>query len=153
MKNRLIASAFVLLGFWALISTSGHASSKSCINVYVNYGLLSNDKTVLGCIDANGKTNALQLLQKSGFKLEGTQKYGLQVVCRVDNLPTPATENCLKMPPENAYWALIVKNKRSIKDPMPKWGWSQTGISTLYLYPGDSVGLVFTVNNKVKWPN
>ena len=57
------------------------------------------------------------------------------------------------MPPEDAYWAFITKGRSSIINPWPQWGWAQKGVSEVYFNPGDSLGLVFTENGKVNWPN
>lgn len=154
MKNKVISiiTAIVLAG--GVLTYFGVIGSKpNCINVYVDYGSLKNNQKQTECIKENGKTNALDLVQKAGYFVQGTQKYGLQVVCRVNGLPDASKESCTVMPKSNAYWALIVENKKSPTNVIPKWNWASVGISTLYLYPGDSVGLTFTENNKVRWPN
>ena len=33
-----------------------------------------------------------------------------------------------------------------------KWAWAKTGISDVYLDSGDSIGLMFSVNGKTKFP-
>lgn len=147
MKNKLFIVLLIITGFWG-ISSLGHNPNNNCINVYVDYGQLDNNKKLISCVDTDHKQSALLVLEHSGVSIEGTQKYGLQVVCRVDSLPKPSQESCETMPPENAYWAVIVKQK-----PVSKWGWAQTGISDVYLEPGDSIGLVYTENEEMRWPD
>jgi hypothetical protein len=150
MKNKLFAFIFVITAFFGFMAVAGN-DNKQCINVYVDYGSLNNGTKVIGCIDAVQHTAALDLLSRSNIKVDGTDKYGLQVVCRVNGLPGPKRESCSDMPPENAYWAVIIKqNKTGILS--SKWGWAQTGIDKVYLNPGDSLGLVFTENGDIKWP-
>lgn len=150
MKSRIIISLFVLVGAWFLINNS-HPEEK-CVNVYVDFGSL--DKTIISkCVEVSSETNALAILKSTDIKLQGTDKYGLDVVCRVNNRPDSTLETCSIMPPENAYWAFIVKRDLSPINLFPKWGWAQKGVSDVYFNPGDSLGLVFTENGKLRWPD
>jgi hypothetical protein len=56
------------------------------------------------------------------------------------------------MPPEKAFWAVIIKKKEVIPPLSTEWGWAQKGINETYLSPGDSLGLVFSTNGEVRWP-
>jgi len=126
-----------------------------CVTVYVDYGPLGSGTKSTACIPANGKINAIDLLSNAGIKLEGTQKYGNAVVCRVNELPDSSMEQCLDMPPAEAYWAVLVKDYEIIPFPFDtagEWGWAQTGINEIYLNPGDSIGLVFANEGEVKFP-
>jgi hypothetical protein len=127
-------------------------SEESCINLYVDYGSLDNNTKSTECVGVSTKTNALDVLNQANYKIEGTQKYGSAVVCRVNGLPDKAIESCEVMPPENAYWAVIIKKKEIIPLPNNEWGWAQKGINETYLSPGDSLGLVFSTNGDLKWP-
>ena len=154
MKSRIIGSILVLAGMWGVIQLIGIDNKNiSCVNVYVDFQQLDNGKKISQCVSETGKTAALQVLGKANINITGTEKYGLAVACRVNGLPTAAQEPCLKMPPANAYWAVIIKKGDSFVNPNPQWGWAQTGISDVYLYPGDSLGLVFTSGDKIKWPS
>lgn len=128
------------------------APKSDCVNVYIDFGSLNNKSKVSQCIPTDRDT-ALNILTKSEIKLDGTDKYGLKVICRVNGLPTPAQETCSIMPPEDAYWAFITKGKSSIINPFPQWGWAQKGVSEVYFNPGDSIGLIFTEGGKLSWPN
>lgn len=149
MKNKLVIALLVIAGFWGVTSL-GNNTNKNCINVYVDYGSLDNNKKVISCIDTDHKESALVVLGRAGVNIEGTQKYGLRVVCRVNSLPKPSQESCESMPPEDAYWAVIIKEPIGLSN---KWNWASTGISEVYLNPGEYLGLVFVRNGDMKWPS
>lgn len=142
----LIIGAVAFVGYNAV----GTQTKSNCVSVHVDFGSLDSNKIVESCVSATEHTNALKILEQANLKIAGTDKYGLQIVCRVNELPGPKKEKCESMPPENAYWAVIVKNNESFNH---KWGWAQTGISDVYLNPGDSLGLVFIENEEMRWPN
>lgn len=127
-------------------------NNESCINLYVDFGSLDNSTKVEKCIEASGPKNAVDLLKEAGYTLEGTQKYGDAVVCRVNNLPTSQVDPCEVMPPENAFWAVIIKNNQLFPFPPAEWGWGQKAINETVVSPGDSLGLVFSTNGDLKWP-
>ena len=154
MKNKLFIALLIIAGFWGFTSVSG--KSDPCVNTYVDFGSLDHSKQIIGCVPVNGEEIALDILAKSGLSLEGTKKYGLKVVCRVNKLPSLAVEPCETMPPEDAYWAVIVKRHSRIPDPLSiqnKWNWADKGVSEVYLKAGDSIGLVYTEKGKIKWPS
>jgi hypothetical protein len=124
----------------------------NCVNLYVDYGILDNRTKLTKCIDVPSKIIALDFLNKANLEIEGTKKYGLAVVCRVNGLPNKKTESCESMPSEKAYWAIIIKEKKLIPFPKSEWGWGQLAIDQQYLNPGDSVGLVWANNGKVMFP-
>lgn len=142
----VVLLACLLFGGFSLLDKS----ENNCVNLYVSYG--SETAKVLDCIPASSTTNALDLLSKANFVIEGTQKYGSAVVCRVNNFPDNSVEKCITMPPSNAYWAVLIKKKQLIPFPPAEWGWAQKGINELYLEPGESLGLVFAENGEVKFP-
>lgn len=150
MKNRLVAS-FLVIGI-ALYGLSFVSKNKTnCVTVYVNFGQLDPETEEEHCIDVSGKVNALELLRVAGYKVEGTQKYGDAVVCRLNNLPDRSIESCEVMPPEDAFWAVIVKENQFI--PLfNDWGWAQVGVNELYLSSGDSLGLVYSKDGDLQWP-
>ena len=124
----------------------------NCVNLYVDYGILDNRTKLTKCIDVHSKIIALDFLNKANLEIEGTKKYGLAVVCRVNGLPNKKTESCESMPSEKAYWAIIIKENKLIPFPKSEWGWGQLAIDQQYLNPGDSVGLVWANNGKVMFP-
>lgn len=151
MKNRLIVIAVLTFIFGGVYAYSSNAS-EDCVNLHVDFGQLDN-YIVSKCLPASNNTPANDILKNGKIDLEGTGKYGLLVVCRVNGLPTKETESCEVMPSEKAYWAIIVKERFSAINLFPKWGWAQVGVADLRLNPGDSLGLVFVKDGELKWPD
>lgn len=158
MRNKnisiLISIGIILTGSFFIASNT---ANKQCVGVYVDYGVLDSDAVSTKCVPISGQTNGLEVLTRAGLSIEGTGKYGLQIVCRVNSLPSATrpigikdhedyVETCAEMPAAFAYWAVIVK-----KGALP-WGWADTGIDKVTLNDGDSVGLVFADNENVKFP-
>lgn len=149
MKKPVTVFALAGLAFGSFFAIS--KPKEPCINLHINFGTLDSKTKVDKCVEASGSTNALDLLHKAGYQTEGTRKYGDAVVCRVDGLPDKSVESCETMPPEKAFWAVIVKKKPLI--PLTaEWGWAQKGINETFVSPGDSLGLVFSTNGDLKWP-
>jgi hypothetical protein len=158
VKNRnlsIFISLAVVVGVIGVATVN--TSAKDCVNVYVDYGVLDSNSKSTECVPVSEGANGLEVLTKSGLLIEGTGKYGLQVVCRVNSLPSATrpigiegnedyVETCAEMPAAFAYWAVLVK-----KGALP-WGWADTGIDKVTLNPGDSVGLVFAENDNVRFP-
>ena len=150
MKNKLILS-FLIISFTYIGLSFLSKPDSNCVNLYVDFGSLNAETKVEKCIDISAETNALELLKISGYITEGTQKYGDAVICRLNGLPDKSVETCEVMPPEDAYWAVIVKEKKLL--PLfNEWGWAQTGINEISLSEGDSLGLVFSTNGDLQWP-
>ena len=126
--------------------------NENCVNLYVDYGVLDNETKIKKCIEASNNTVALDILKKANLKIEGTNKYGLVVVCRVNGLPDEKAEPCETMPPAEAYWAIIIKEKQKVPLPLNEWGWGQLAVDQQILNQGDSIGLVFADNGNVKFP-
>jgi len=150
MKQRLVAS-FLVIGLAFIGFSYLDKSSSNCVNVYIDYGSLDNSTKIQQCVEVSTKTNALEILKTAGYTTEGTKKYGDAVVCRLNGLPDKSMETCEVMPPENAFWAVIVKEKKLLPF-FDDWGWAQTGINEIKLSKGDSLGLVFSTNGDLKWP-
>lgn len=158
-----VATGAVLLGLgastWAASTGNG-----SCVTVYVDYGVLKDHQVQQSCVAVSGNTRAPEVLRLAGLALTGTKKYGDQIVCRVNDLPSATApvpvrghedyvEPCADMPAEFAYWAVLVK--RGGANPLDlstRWGWAETGVRDVVLKPGDSVGLVFADNDNVRFP-
>ena len=115
------------------------------VTVVVEFGAL--DKTPIEACAAAGV--ATDVLAEVGVTTEGTVDYGDQVICRVNNAPSPEEtvtvegadpfiESCQTLNAA-AYWALWVKNS-----PDAEWEYAQEGATTLQLEDGQSVGLVYT---------
>jgi hypothetical protein len=160
MKNKnliaLLAVASLVAVSWVWTTTTNPKAD--CVTVYVDYGVLKNQTTDTQCIAVDGPIRGMDALNAAGLAILGTEKYGLDIVCRVNSLPSGASaigikghenyiETCKDMPAEFAYWAILVR------DGSNPWGWSQTGLSEIKLDAGDSIGLVFSDNENVEFPN
>jgi hypothetical protein len=151
IQKILMSAVIITFAFFGLSFVT--AEESKCVKLYIDYGSLDNGTKLNNCIDVSTKIIALDLLEKANIKIEGTNRYGLDVVCRVNNLPNKNVESCDVMPPENAYWAIIIKEKQFLPFPTKEWGWGQVAINQQYLKPGDSIGLVWTgPSGKLKFP-
>jgi hypothetical protein len=152
MKNRLISS-FLIICLTLLGLSFLSKADADCVNLYVDFGSLDAETKIEKCIQVSAETNALELLKTSGYTTEGTQKYGDGVLCRLNGLPDKSMETCEVMPPAEAYWAIIIKEKQVLPFPRKEWGWGQLAIDQQYLNPGDSIGLVWTgPKGELKFP-
>lgn len=145
-----IATTLLLTGCSTIVE-----SQKDCVNVIVDFQSLKNSKTT-ECIPVNEETSATSVFNAAGYTFEGTEKYGLQIVCRVNGLPSSTQiignhkdyrETCADMPAEFAYWALLIRT------PEKDWTYAPVGIADLTVKPGEQVALVFSVDEKMVLPN
>ncbi|MDP3209380.1 MAG: hypothetical protein Q8M65_09555, partial [Rhodoglobus sp.] len=115
------------------------------VTVVVDFGPI-DEPMLKACVDAGPATD---FLVEAGVTTEGTVDYGDQVVCRVNNQPSPDeevtiegqapfVESCETLN-SAAYWALWVRNS-----PEEEWEYALEGVSTLELAEGQSLGLVYT---------
>ncbi len=139
----ILAIIVIILGSLVGFSLT---QNKECINLYVDYGNLERP-TFDKCLSATSNTKAIALLKGNGFNLQGTEKYGEGVLCRLNGLPKDA--ECKVMPSEKAYWAILEKRDNLIFE---SYAWSQVGIDQIILSPGDSLALVFATNGEVRFP-
>lgn len=129
------------------------------VAVIVDAGNLetTDDPSTTACIDATAPIAASEALKQADVTTEGTDEYGDQVVCRVNGAPaedeaitaadgTKYVEKCEGMPAAFAYWSLWVKPAGG------EWAYAQEGLGTLQLAPGDSVELLFTLNDEPAAP-
>ena len=159
----VVVIAVVIVG----ISLWSSKTSGNCVTVKIDYGILDpQNQNYEKCISASGEVTALALLKSANFKVDGTEKYGDKVVCRLNNLPKPNqpigikghedyVENCKDFPAEFAYWAILEKHKPAIPNPADlttKWALAQVGVADLMVKPGDSLAFVFADNGNVKFP-
>ena len=157
--------AVLVVGGTSLWSTQTRAN---CVTVLIDYGSLdSSNADFEKCLPVTGEITALELMQNANFKLEGTNKYGNNVVCRLNNLPKPNQaigvkghedyiEECKEMPAAFAYWAVLEKRWQIIPNPFDlngKWAWAQVGVAELAMKQGDGLAFVFVTNGDVKFPD
>lgn len=152
MINKTLMSILVIVFAFFGLSFITDEQTK-CVNLYIDYASLDNNTKSTKCLAANNEVTALDVLKQANLQIEGTKKYGLSVICRVNGLPNAKIESCDTMPSEKAYWAVIIKEKQFLPFPTKEWGWGQLAIDQQYLSPGDSLGLVWTgPNGELRFP-
>jgi hypothetical protein len=148
----------------ASVSASASASADDgaeCagVRVVVETGDLGapDDPAGSTCIDTDEPIAASEAVTEADLTLEGTEEYGDQVVCRVNGVPaedfaltaedgSEYFETCASMPAAFAYWSLWVQPAAG------DWAYAEEGLSTLQLAPGESLGLLFTLNGEPAAP-
>jgi hypothetical protein len=144
-------------------STSASASSSTAagpcagVKVIVDSGVLKQaaaDTSV--CVPVDAPTVASKVIDEAKIKTEGTTQYPNEVVCRVNGVPAADfdiqhktgtyREECKGMPAAFAYWGLWVKPGSG------DWAYAQEGLATLQLKPGESLELLFTVDDQPAAP-
>jgi len=112
------------------------ASAGPCtdVTVIVDFGTLKHDPLKV-CARSG---TAADVLKAAHITTAGTADYGNSVICRVDDLPSPAAESCAKLP-ANAYWAMWIKPSAG-----GTWDYAQEGVQTQTLTSGQYLGLVYT---------
>ena len=158
MKKTALAVALGLaLATTGCATQQNVVSSDNCVTVIVDFQSLKNEK-VSQCILSGGEINAMTAFNLAGYAIYGTDKYGLQIICRVNALPNAVdpiksdkhkgyVEKCTDMPADFAYWALLVRT------PEKDWSFAEVGIQDLKVKPGEQLALVFSVDDKMELPN
>jgi len=142
-RIKAILAVVVVMGSLAVFEAT---SDKDCINLYVDYGNLEKS-TFNECVTSTSDIKAIDLLVNNNFTLQGTDKYGTAVLCRLNGLPKE--DECKDMPSGNAYWAILEKRDQILFE---DYVWAQVGIDQLILSPGDSLALVFATDGTVNFP-
>ncbi len=142
-------------------SASASASSTAAgpcagVKVIVDSGALKQSAADTStCVSVDGPTVASAVLSKADVKIEGTAKYPTSFACRVNGVPAAdfdikrkggtAREAC---DDKNtvSYWALWVKPAAGT------WAYAQEGLDSLNLNPGESLELLYTVDNEPAAP-
>ncbi|MET0779899.1 MAG: hypothetical protein ABWY26_04860 [Microbacterium sp.] len=138
---------------------SAEAAECAGVRVVVETGDLDVPDGPAGstCIDTDEAIAASDAVAEAGLTLEGTDEYGDQVICRVNGVPaedfaltaedgSEYLETCASMPAAFAYWSLWVQPAGG------EWAYAEEGVSTLQLEPGESLGLLFTLNGEPAAP-
>jgi hypothetical protein len=87
----------------AIAGTAGPCSGKSGVTVVVDFTAFN--KGVQTRCAPGSQTSGIAAMENAGFMPEGTARYGLAFVCRINDLPSTAQQDCAGTPPANAYWA------------------------------------------------
>jgi hypothetical protein len=154
-------SALALTGCSPAPAPSPTSTDCAGVRVIVNFGLLGKGGTpadISACAPlTSGTETVADALAAVKVSTVGTAKYGDQVVCRVNGVPSvdkaftvpghdPYTESCATMAPEYAYWSLWLRSGAA------KWDYATEGVSSQKVAPGDSIGLVFTTGGATPTP-
>ena len=107
----------------------------SGVTVVVDFTAFSGGVTV-ACALGDPATG-LAALQGAGFTVTGTARWGLAFVCRINGLPTPASEPCLNTPPASAYWSYWHAVAGGT------WSYSAVGATSYNPAPGTVEGWAF----------
>jgi hypothetical protein len=150
--------ALIGTGITALVLTGVYVSSEiappkdNCINVYIDYGVLSDVTPDTTCVVATGKTSAEAVLAQTDLKFEYIDFGGDlgKAICTVNELPK--LKSCAEMD-WVSYWGTFEKHGANTLNVKSHWNMSQKGISFTELSPGDSIGLVYLKDGKIKYPN
>jgi len=147
MNKKPIVGIGLIVLLLGSLAVNEAISKKDCINIHVNYA--DEEIPILEKCIISSEVKALDLLKNNGFTVQGTDKYGDAVLCRLNGLPKPKEESCKEMPPAEAYWAVLVKKDQILFE---NYAWAQVGINELVLSPGDSLALVFAKDGSVNFP-
>ncbi|SDT59073.1 hypothetical protein SAMN04489743_3788 [Pseudarthrobacter equi] len=140
-------------------SASASADAGPCKGVKVIVDSASLDQAAADisvCVDVAGATLASDVLGKAGVKIEGTAKYPTSFACRVNGVPAAdfdikhkggTTREACDDKNTVSYWALWVKPAAGT------WGYAQEGLDSLKLNPGESLELLYTVDNEPAAPS
>ena len=151
-KIVLIATG-ITVGILGLLYVNNEATpnKSNCITVHVDYGVLSDKTPTDTCVVAHKKTNALTVLSKSGYAFKYID-FGRDLgkaVCTVNKLPKI---KCDEMD-WTSYWGVFERHGSNTLNANSHWNMSQKGLSFIELNPGDSIGMVYLKDGKVRYPN
>lgn len=134
------------------------ASAGPCagVKVVVDSGVLKQSAAdTSSCVSVDGPTLASDVLGKANVKIEGTAKYPTSFACRVNGVPAAdfeikhkggTTREACDDKNTVSYWALWVKPAAGT------WAYAQEGLDSLKLNPGESLELLYTVDNEPAAP-
>lgn len=129
----------------------GACADDTGVTLLVDSSALAGGERAEWCVPADETIGASEVLAAASVTTEGTEEYGDQVICRVNGLPSadepvgstedPAyVESCASIGPAFAYWSLWTSPAGG------EWGYAETGVAELEIEPGDSLGLLFTLD-------
>ena len=142
-------------------SASASASSTAAgpcagVKVIVDSGALKQSAADTStCVSVDGPTVASKVLEEAKIKTEGTAKYPTSFACRVNGVPAAdfdikhkggTTREACDDKNTVSYWALWVKPAAGT------WAYAQEGLDSLKLNPGESLELLYTVDNEPAAP-
>jgi len=131
----VLAAGLTATGPAHLVAHAAACSGTSGVTVVVDFTAFGGGVTV-ACATGDPATG-VAALQGAGFTLTGTQRWGLAFICRINGLPTAATESCVNTPPASAYWSYWHAPAGG------SWSYSSTGAASYNPAPGTVEGWAF----------
>lgn len=140
---RVLAALALAVAGVALVPTPATAAycSNNGVHVVVDFGALGGGVQT-GCARTTTRITADRAFPAAGFQLSYVSKYP-GAVCRVSG--KPASEQCVEMPPRDAYWGLFASRGGG-------WAYSQAGVGSTRLQPGDSVAFAWQDSGSMRRP-
>ncbi|UTT69355.1 hypothetical protein NMQ03_19555 [Arthrobacter sp. DNA4] len=142
----------------AASSSAASTTAGPCagVKVIVDSGALKQSAAdTSACVSVDGPTVAAKVLEQAKIKTEGTAKYPTSFACRVNGVPAAdfdikhkggTTREACDDKNTVSYWALWVKPAAGT------WAYAQEGLDSLKLNPGESLELLYTVDNEPAAP-
>lgn len=153
MKSKLLVATAITCGLLGLLWIKGETTTPkaNCVNVYVDFGTLSNETPDERCFAVSGKVKAIDLLSNTTLKIDYLD-FGKELgkaICQVNKLPK--LKSCKDI---DWKWTLFEKHGSNDLNVKSHWYPSQTGVSFIELKVGDSIGLVYAdKDGKAKNPD
>lgn len=130
--------------------TEGACADGAGVTLSVDASALPDGSAQEWCRATDEQIAVADLLEDAQVTLQGTEEYP-DFICRVNGLPSADeplgsdedpeyVETCASTPPGFGYWALWVKPEGG------EWAYAEEGVATLRAQPGESIGLLFTLD-------
>jgi len=116
---------------------TGACADDKGVTVVVDFGAYGG--VVISCAPADASTG-LDALTAAGFAWEGTQQFG-SFVCRIDGVPTPEVDQCVRTPPATAYWSYWHADRGG------SWAYGTLGADAYDPAPGSVEGWAYGANS------
>jgi hypothetical protein len=134
----------------APLVSEGPCADGAGVTLSVDASALPGGAAQEWCRTTDEQIAVADLLEDAEVTLQGTEEYP-DFICRVNGLPSADeplgstedpeyVETCANTPPAFGYWALWVKPADG------EWGYAETGVAELTAQPGQSIGLLFTLD-------
>jgi hypothetical protein len=130
--------------------TPGFCPDGVGVTVVVDFQQLGG-QTIVRCAPGSQARTGLEVLQDSGFQVEGVQRWGSGFVCRIENRPSGSEplpvdgadgyrEACVDTPPAAAFWGYWQADDRG------EWRYSESGVKNTTVGSGGFQGWSFSLN-------
>ncbi|MDP3969655.1 MAG: hypothetical protein Q8Q02_15400 [Nocardioides sp.] len=139
----LLVVAAALVGPLAGPATAAVCGPGDGVSVVVDARGLGGSLSSACDADGGGKTGA-EIVPSVGYPLEYVQRQP-GFVCRVSG--APSSDPCVNTPPADAYWGLFWSDGKS-----GTWSYASSGITSLRIPAGGSIGLAWQDGNGRKAP-